>query len=392
MKTKLPQGVQDYIGAEYFNKKRIEDQISSVFSVYGYEQIQTAALEYMENFSGAHGGLVETRMFKMTDCDGRLVALRPDATLQVSRIVADKFADSDLNRFFYVTDTFVQDSKDYNRELAQVGAELIGNDSVDSDVEIVELAVKTCLAVGLKDFQIEIGNINFFYGMLDGLGISDEDKETLRSLINKKDLIGAMVYLRERGVSETQIERLNRLPYLFGGTEVLDQALHIADGKTCKEAIDRLKTITDKLTLRGLDKYVSIDLGMVKTNNYYSGLVLRGISRSLGHAIMDGGRYDNLCKNYGLTKPAVGLSVWMKRLLMALEKQGDFLPQPSADACVLDLGDEIAACDLCERLRADAKKVVRYYGSEKDAVAYCKARNIGVLYVFDRKGSKEVQL
>lgn len=393
-KLQLPYGVQDYLPKECFNKKIVEEKLSKLFYLHGFEQVQTTSLEYFDTFSEVLDNDNLNHMFKMTDNDGRLLVLRPDITVQICRLVASKYDVSKVNKFYYVANSFEylpNKSTARNREFEQVGIEVLGKSGDAGDLDILTLAIEGMLSAGLSDFLIEIGNIKFMKGLLQEGGINDSDGKQLRRLVNNKDMLGVEMFLQERNLSEDFISKFLFLPALFGDESVLTKAQTVCSNELCLSAINNLKYIINGLKKRKLDKYVSIDLGMVQ-GEYYTGMILRGVAKNFGVSLLDGGRYDNLGDSFNAPMEAVGFAIGAKRLLMALESQNKLVELERCDYAYIsdDTQPDFEYEEVC-KLRKEGKRVTKYYyANEIELEKYCLQNKI--LNAFKIVGRKKITL
>lgn len=382
-KVQLPFGMQDYLPEECYNKEKSENKMSEVFSSYGYKRVSMPTLEYYDLFT-ADGAMQGNKLFKLTDTDGSLLALRADATIQVCRMYVTSM--SGVQRMFYSLDSFeylsdVNSARD--REFAQMGVELLGNSGIDGEVELLAMAVDALTSAGLKKFTIELGHVGYFEGLAEEFGLSSENVGKLKALINKKDMLGVELFFNELGISEKHKESILSLPLLFGTPSILDKADALCHNEKSHAAIARLKMLTDKLDKMGIGKYFSIDLGLVSSNNYYTGVVFKGICEGVGASILDGGRYDGLCDRMGKPTEAVGFAVGVKRLLTALKQAGVWEKAPKADVAfaIIDC-DESLVRSTVSKLRKK-NRVVQVFGNENDLIAYCNERGISRAILFD---------
>jgi ATP phosphoribosyltransferase regulatory subunit len=165
------------------------------------------------------------------------------------------------------------------------------------------------------------------------------------------------------------------LPALYGGTEVLKTAEQFSPNKACRMALEYMKRTLDALSNYGLDEYISIDLGMVQSINYYSGIIFRGISRYFGNQLLAGGRYDGLVEEFGRMLPATGFAFSLKPVLIALERQGGLPGSPVVDAvaCIIETDGPYPLCEL-EILRSKGMRVEQFYGTCGELAAYAEGR------------------
>lgn len=320
-----PEGVRDIYGAECRFKSRVTELLKGVCERYGYSQIQTPSFEFFDVFNSERGSVPSNEMFKFFDHHGNTLVLRPDMTPAVARSAAKYFGESGLPvKVYYEANTFVNHENAYRGQLKEnttVGAELIGDNEPDEDFEIICMAIECMKAAGLKNFQVEIGNIRFFRGLLKEAGISGDDEEELVSLINKKNFLGVEELLKELAPDSPAVRPLTALPQLFGTREVLDKAAAMTDNEDCAFAINRLCDLYEKFRDYGYEEYISFDLGSLSSHAYYTGIIFHAYTFGTGEAVLSGGRYDKLIAQFGVDRPSIGFSVVVDRLVEALSRQ-----------------------------------------------------------------------
>ena len=382
-KVQLPFGMQDYLPDDCYNKTTAENAICGIFSSYGYKQVSTPALEYSDLFTSG-SMMSEKRLFKLTDTDGSLLAMRADVTMQICRMYVTSM--TGVQRMYYALDSyeFLDDSNSArDREFAQTGVELMGDTGEEGELEVLEMAADALLASGLKNFTVELGHVGYFDGLAEDLGISESAAAKLKRLINKKDMLGAELFFRDSGLSNASRESILSLTSLFGGREILDKAEKLCSGKKSAAALEKLGRLLGKLENMGLGRYFSIDLGMVSANNYYTGIVMKGLCEDIGVSILDGGRYDQLCARWGSPTRAIGFAIGTRRLLAALRAQGKREKAPKADiAFAVTDCDEMTVRSVIGKLRKK-NTVVRIFGGEDELIAYCRAKGINRALLFD---------
>ena len=170
-----PDGVRDIYGRECAARNVIEENILKQFRLYGYDRIETPNYEFFDVFNRTGGTISSREMFKFFDRDNNTLVLRPDITPAIARCVSKYFRNEDMPiRLCYLGDIF-QNHKNYKGTLSestQSGVELIGDDTVDADVEMIVLAIDCLLSAGLKEFQVEIGEVDFYRGLVAEAGLS----------------------------------------------------------------------------------------------------------------------------------------------------------------------------------------------------------------------------
>jgi len=262
-----PEGVRDIYGIEYKKKLMIEDKLQKVLHLYGYQDIQTPMFEYFDVFGKEVGTIPSKDLYKFFDKEGNTLVLRPDITPSIARVATTVYEAENMPiRLCYKGNTFINHSNYLGRlrENTQLGAELIGVDSVEADAEMVAMAVESLKEVGLKDFQIHIGNVDFFEGLIKETKLEEGDELHLRELIANRNSFGVDELLENKQAKVTVKTAFQILPELIGGTEVLKEAKKIALNFETLEAVKRLESIYEILVSYGVEKYITFDLSMNK--------------------------------------------------------------------------------------------------------------------------------
>ena len=327
MSTRLlhtPEGVRDIYGREYARKLQVEEKLHESICLYGYEDIQTPTFEFFDVFSREIGTTPSKELYKFFDKEGNTLVLRPDFTPSIARCAAKYFGEEQKPlRFSYVGNTFTNTSNLQGKlkEVTQMGAELVGDPAVEADAEMISLVVKALLNTGLQRFQVTIGQVEFFKGLCEEAGLDEETELELRAFISGKNYFAAQELLQERGVKEPYQSRLLKVADMFGDMFSLEEARKLVGNERSLGAIDRLEKLYEVLKLYSVEDYVSFDLGMLNKYNYYTGVIFRAYTYGVGDAIVKGGRYDNLLKQFGKNAPAVGFVAVVDSILEALARQ-----------------------------------------------------------------------
>jgi ATP phosphoribosyltransferase regulatory subunit len=320
-----PEGVRDIYGDEKEKKNIVELLLQEKITSYGYRDIQTPTFEFFDVFSKEVGTTPSKELYKFFDKEGNTLVLRPDFTPSIARCAAKYFMDEDVPiRFCYQGNTFTNTSNLQGKlkEVTQMGAELIGDDSVYADAEMIALTIESLYHVGLSDFQISIGNLEYFKGICAQAGLDEETELSLREYISGKNFFGAEELLESIHVDRRDKEALLKVSELFGTADILKQAKKAASNERSKSAVERLEKVYQVLCDYGVEKYVSFDLGMLSKYNYYTGIIFKGYTYGVGDALVKGGRYDNLLSRFGKDAPAIGFMIVVDDLLSAMDRQG----------------------------------------------------------------------
>lgn len=356
-----PEGVRDIYGKEYAVKLAIEEHIHGQLNSYGYEDIQTPTFEFFDVFSKDIGTTPSRELYKFFDKEGNTLVLRPDFTPSMARCAAKYYMDEDVPiRFCYLGNTFTNTSNLQGKlkEVTQMGAELMGDGSVEADGEIIALAVSSLLAAGLQEFQLSIGEIEYFKGICEEVGLDEDTELSLRDYISGKNIFGAEALLLEKGIDEKHREMLLKTTDFFGSAKMLKEAAAIVDNDRSRSAVERLFALYQVLCEYGVEKYISFDLGMLSKYNYYTGVIFKAYAYGVGDAILKGGRYDNLLSRFGKEAPAVGFMVVIDDLMQALFHQNIQLPEKESVRTIIYAKDSFrAALREAKKLRQEGIRV-----------------------------------
>lgn len=319
-----PEGVRDIYNSECAKKRMLENQMHQVLKSYGFKDIQTPAFEFFDIFSEERGTVPSKDMYKFFDREGNTLALRPDITPSIARCAAKYYKEEAFPiRLCYIENTFINNSgyQGKLKESTQLGAELINDSSVDGDGQMIALTISCLLKAGLKEFQVEIGQVEFFKGLIEEAGFNEEEAEQLRVLIENKNLFGVEDLVSNKHISDDLKQIFLKLPELFGNLENLTYAKSMTKNERALKAIERLEELYEILGYYGLSDYVTFDLGMLSKYNYYTGIIFRAYTYGTGDAVATGGRYDNLVRQFGKDAPAIGAAIVMDQLMVALSRQ-----------------------------------------------------------------------
>lgn len=319
-----PDGVRDIYGVECTRKAAIQNRILEIFHLYGYQDIETPTFEFFDIFNESRGSVKAKEMFKFFDRDNHTLVLRPDETPAIARCVTKYFTEEDMPlRLCYLERTFINNTSYQGRlkEAAQTGVELIGDDSSDADAEILAMVIRALKAAGLTEFQVELGEVDFFRGLLEEAGMDEEMEEKLRELIENKNYFGVEELVMEQPIPQELKDAFLKLPELFGSLEAIQAAREFTKNPRALRAIDRLEEVNRILEYYNLSEYVSYDLGMLSQYQYYTGIIFKAYTYGTGDYIVNGGRYDKLLVQFGKDAPAVGFGISVDDLMLALSRQ-----------------------------------------------------------------------
>ncbi|MDU7709191.1 MAG: ATP phosphoribosyltransferase regulatory subunit [Clostridium sp.] len=323
-KLHTPEGVRDIYNTECRKKLRTQEKLHDVLHAYGYQDIQTPTFEYFDVFRKEIGTISSRELYKFFDRDGNTLALRPDITPSIARAAATLFETEEYPvRLCYMGNTFINHSSYRGRlkENTQMGAELIGMDSIEADAEMLAMVVDGLKKVGLKEFQVNIGHVDFIQSLMDATGLEEEQKSEIHDLIINRNYFGVEEILDNQDAADNIKAAFQVLSELMGGVEILDQAMEIAPNISAKLAVSYLQQLYKLLTLYGVEDHITFDLSMSGSYGYYTGVVFRAYTYGTGDAIVRGGRYDNLLGKFGENTPSIGFAIIIDELMSALSRQ-----------------------------------------------------------------------
>lgn len=367
-----PEGVRDIYNGECARKLVLQSRLRDVCVLYGYNDIQTPSFEFFDVFNKERGSVPSNEMFKFFDRYGNTLVLRPDMTPAIARTAAKYFSEHVLPlKLCYTGNTFINVSKYYQGKLKEntnIGAELIGDSSIDADFEIISMVIDCMKNAGVKEFQVEVGNVMYFKGLLDEAGISGDDEEMLVSLIQEKNYLGVEELLNTLNIDKHIAKVLLELPQLFGSVEVLEKAKSLTNNEEALAAIDRLYELYELLKVTGKDKYISFDLGELSNHAYYTGIIFHAYTFGTGEPVINGGRYDKLIGQFGCDKASIGFSINVDRLMTAIMRQGlDISVDINGVLLVYkdNLADTIALADHLRKMDIPVS-IIRYNENKTD--------------------------
>ena len=290
-----PEGVRDIYNDECEKKMLLQDQLYHILRLHGYHPIQTPTFEFFDIFGREIGTTPSKDLYKFFDREGNTLVLRPDITPSIARCAAKYFGEEELPiRLCYMGNTFINNSSYQGRlkECTQLGAELLGDPSVDADAEMISMVISCLKAAGLKEFQLSIGHADFFRGLMEAAGLLEEQEEELRELISNtgSDELSAA---RECAASYPRILKA------IGDLEELHKILEVYE----------------------VSRYVSFELGTISNYQYYTGIIFAGYTFGSGEAIVKGGRYDRLLTCFGKDSASIGFAFVIDQLMAALQRQ-----------------------------------------------------------------------
>ena len=356
-----PEGVRDIYSQECSRKRRLQEKLHHVFHQYGFEDIETPTFEYFEVFSKEVGTIPSRELYKFFDREGHTLVLRPDFTPSVSRACATYFnPEKEVVSLCFTGNTFINNSSFRGRlkETTQMGVERMGDDSPEADAEILAMTVECLLAAGLTEFQVSVGQVDYYKAIFAQTGMCQEEEEELRELISQKNYFGVEELVKSKNMDKSLSRVLSQLPQLFGSAEVLKKAKALTDNSQALKAVARLEEIYELLKIYGYEKYITFDFAMLSKYHYYTGIIFQAYTYGTGEALIKGGRYNQLMKHFGKPAASIGFAIVVDNLLMALSRQ-KIAQEENEEITVITYGREnrIQAIQKAKELRSQGRNV-----------------------------------
>lgn len=379
-----PEGTKDLLFEECLANRTVSSILGNVFSHRGFHEVLTPGIEFYDLFSESISGIPMEYMFKMSDSKGRLMVMRPDSTLPIARMVTTRLKNENHPLRLYYNQRVYR----YNpgltgrsNEVMQTGIELIGAKGKRADLEVITTAIEA-LSKCVPDFRIELGHAGFFKALAQKLPVSDDEREEIRFFIESKNYSALNSVLDS--LEQTQaVNVIRKLPRLFGGIEVLDEAYSLCDDAEALKTLEYVKDIYNDLSKYNLGDRLIIDLGLVQRNDYYSNIVFSGYVEGSGEPVLIGGRYDNLLDSFDAPAPAIGFGINVDALSKVMLVRGNIPQKKKADVLVHSLkGFEIEAIKYNSTLsEANILGENSVFETEQEALEYAKSKGIKKLTI-----------
>jgi ATP phosphoribosyltransferase regulatory subunit len=354
----LPEGIDELLPPRAAELEALRRQLLDLFASWGYELIMPPFIEFLDSLLTGTGHDLDLQTFKLTDqLSGRLMGVRADMTPQAARIDAHQLRREQPARLCYIGTVLRTrpDSAGGSRDPVQVGAELFGHGGIESDIEIISLMLEVLRAAGIGAPHLDIGHVGIFRSLVRQAQLSPAAEGDLFEALHRKarrdidELLGAVQ------VPAPIREMLAVLPDLHGGTEVLDEAaerLRPANGEV-QAALASLRGIAEMIQRRFPNLPLHFDLAELRGYRYHTGAVFAAFAPGYGRELARGGRYDEVGRVFGGSRPATGFSADLKALAMLGQREW---AEPAG--ILVDWSDEPDLIAEVERLRRTGERVI----------------------------------
>ena len=350
-KFRTVRGMRDFLPRHAERMRYVEEVSRELATLYGYQEVITPVVESYELLAAKAGEEIRQRMYAFEDLGGRKVALRPEFTASIARLVATKMKNEPKPmRIFCVGSLYRYDEPQYGRfrEFWQANYELIGSDKPEADAEILTLTNHLIEELGLQKYHFKIGHMGILRGILSQEKVEEEAQNRIMQLLDKKRWEEALRTAKECGVSERCTGTLKKMLKTKGKepSRVLRRVKReVQEYEEAVAAVENLSHILELVRDSGVKFEMIIEAGFARGLEYYTGLIFEPYVPELEIALGGGGRYDKLIELFGgEPTPAVGVAQGIDRLVLAMKKQG-VSPRISEQkrVIVIPISDELKA-------------------------------------------------
>lgn len=369
--SKIPDGMRYHTGAEARLRRHIEDTVVSVFNGWCYEETSTPAIDYYALFERGMGADAASRAFRFADSDGALLALRPDVTSTLARAAATLLKNRPRPlRLSYAASVWrgqASHRAEWRRERKHLGCELIGApDSGEArtsgDAEMLAIIGEVITRLDLQNrTRITINNVQIFNGIAERLRLDGRARESLRSLMDKRDAPALKNFLlahtdtKPESIDDSDVtndaEAFARIIRLSGRGEMFCKARAVISNEKSVSALDELERLWKVVDTFVYANMYAIDFGDASQLDYYTGTVFKIYIAGAGAQAGGGGRYDELISAFGGTDTAVGFMLDLDALTDALVCE-QRLAKANEEREVETISDADTAAQLNEAISA----------------------------------------
>jgi ATP phosphoribosyltransferase regulatory subunit len=377
-----PPGTRDFLPGETKFTDEIADILLEEFSKWGYRKVTTPSIDFLDVFLLSSEA---SELFKVADIStGEMLSFRSDFTPQIGRLSSALKNSVCLPYKFSYCGPVLRNFDPVlgkPREIWQVGAELVGPESPESDAELIIMGIESLKRLDIKDFSVDIGNVEFFRGMV--AGIEDAVRKKIEEFILRKDSSGLHNFLKTASLPPDKKEAVSELPFIFGEKSVIKKAWKMACNETSQNALENLERVISYIKAYKLEKYITIDLGEIRGLNYYTGTIFECFAPHVGYEIFGGGRYNNLIGAFGEKCAGAGFAVNLD--ILGRYADSEYYGYKEKDYLVLNkAADKKSEAELIMILRRKGCTAESNFMSYSylDSIKYMKENNIkNIIYI-----------
>jgi histidyl-tRNA synthetase len=329
---KTVRGMRDFLPDEARIMKYIESKARRLAELYGYKEIITPLVESHELLAAKAGEEVRLRMYAFKDLGDRMVALRPELTPSVARLVATTLRNEPSPlRLFCMGSLYRYDEPQRGRyrEFWQSNFELMGSNRPEADAEVLMLTNSLMESVGLKNYSFKIGHVGVLRGIMSQENLEEKTQNAVMQLMDKKQNDEALKLVKDAGAPEKCVVNLRKLVELKGGKvfKIIEKMKeHVKDYQMAVNASRNLYEILELVSKSGCEIDMTVDAGFARGLEYYTGMIFEVEAPELDKALGGGGRYDRLIELFGgEPTPAVGVAHGIDRIMLVMQERKTIL-------------------------------------------------------------------
>ncbi|NPA15530.1 MAG: ATP phosphoribosyltransferase regulatory subunit [Deferribacteres bacterium] len=408
MSQLIPRGVVVYPPEIASRRERVKEVITSVFRRWGFRQVITPLFEYYDDVFQNLDRSLKGGIVKLVEREtGRLIVLRPDFTPQIARIAATLMKEHPRPlRLYYYGSVFRWPANGVTKEkeLWQVGLELIGLDKPEAGAEMIAISKEVLDALNIEDYRISISNVGFLREVLSPF--EEADRKRIAFALARKDRKELKELISAYNLEDRRRELLFSLMDFIGGEEILDEIRRIFVTPEMERHLTDLEEVISVLKNYGLYSNIIIDLSEIRGMAYHTGVFFEVFGRGIGKRLAVGGRYDELMQVYGSPEPAMGFAVDLDAMYRAVEASGRLPEEERVDFLVIDLSEvkrkglEVAkvlrnkgyavARDIIERSLDESIEYARKVGIRKVIVITDELKALGKLKLIELENNRDI--
>jgi histidyl-tRNA synthetase len=341
-------GMRDFLAKEAATMKYIEALTRELARLYGFQEIVTPVMESFELLSAKSGEEIRQRMYMFTDLGGRKVALRPEFTASIARVMASTLRNEPKPlRLYCFGSLYRYDEPQFGRyrEFWQSNYELMGTSRPEADVEILALTNDLFRRIGLSNCRYKIGHVGIVRGILSAEGVKDEDQSRIMQLLDKKQWDNALSVAKESRVSARCLDTLENLFKIKGDDSekvLMEIENTVSEYEQAVTATQNFREILELLRKSSIGLDMSIEADFARGLEYYTGIIFEVTVPELDVSIAGGGRYDKLIGLFGgEPTPAVGIAHGIDRIMLAMQKQNIAPGRTDRRVIVVPIGEDM---------------------------------------------------
>lgn len=355
----IPRGTRDFTSSEMQKRLLVENKIRTTFKKFGYNEVQTPVFETLELFTAKSGEGIINEIYSFQDKGGRDLALRPELTAPVMRMYIDRLQmEPKPLKLFYFGNCYRYDrpQKGRYREFKQAGCELIGVDTPEGYAELISMGYKILENIGLKNIQLNIGNLNILSAMFKKLNLSEDKQKYLVPLIDKSMFEDVLAALKDFKINPSVASEFIDILTTNDFKKISE---YIKEDKTINEEINKLNKVLDFLKNSFKIKNFNIKISIVRGLDYYKGIVFEIEAPTLGaeKQLCGGGAYELIPSFGGSQTPTSGFAIGFDRAIIALETEEYKFPVEKLDIFIIPINEDMVnkSLEIAETLRKNLK-------------------------------------